>query len=108
MKIRIFSSRPIMHKLNFFLFSDCYTRMKRGYKHYAYRDYKSVPSVEKCSEECFKSAYCKTFSYRLVGFKAISSQYKSSWGMRFFNPWLLTRTEQFGDQLRGMKRYGLS
>ena len=43
---------------------DCFVRMKRGYKHYAYRDNKDVDSVEECADECFRSVYCKTFSFR--------------------------------------------
>ena len=44
--------------------ADCFVRMKRGFKHYAYRDNKEVDSVEECADECFRSAYCKTFSFR--------------------------------------------
>ena len=47
-----------------FPIADCFVRMKRGFKHYAYRDNKEVDSVEECADECFRSAYCKTFSFR--------------------------------------------
>ena len=47
-----------------YLIADCFVRMKRGFKHYAYRDNKEVDSVEECADECFRSAYCKTFSFR--------------------------------------------
>ncbi|TRY68387.1 hypothetical protein TCAL_01423 [Tigriopus californicus] len=43
---------------------DCYTRIRTAYKHYTYRDYKTVTSVAQCGLACRQTTYCSTFSYR--------------------------------------------
>ena len=44
--------------------ADCYRRMKTGYKHYTYRDYKVADSISECAYECERTSYCRSFSFR--------------------------------------------
>eukprot|EP00095_Tigriopus_kingsejongensis_P011025 maker-scaffold109_size355148-snap-gene-0.17 protein:Tk11025 transcript:maker-scaffold109_size355148-snap-gene-0.17-mRNA-1 annotation:"hypothetical protein DAPPUDRAFT_257231" len=43
---------------------ECYARIRTAYKHYTYRDYKTVSSVNQCALECRRTSYCATYSYR--------------------------------------------
>ena len=51
---------------HFFFFTDCYNRIRTGYKHYTYRDYKNVRSPLACADQCRITSYCTTFSFRSV------------------------------------------
>ncbi|XP_071742711.1 uncharacterized protein [Lepeophtheirus salmonis] len=44
--------------------SRCYKGIKNAFKHYAYRDYASVASLNQCYIRCRDSGFCKTFSFR--------------------------------------------
>ena len=47
-----------------FSFSECYESFKSSTKHYTYRDYKTSTSVEGCAEECRRTSWCNSISYR--------------------------------------------
>jgi len=44
--------------------SKCYESFKSSTKHYTYRDYKTSTSVEGCAEECKRTSWCNSISYR--------------------------------------------
>jgi len=44
--------------------SKCYKLFKSSTKHYTYRDYKTSTSVEGCAEECRRTSWCNSISYR--------------------------------------------
>ena len=56
----------------------CYTKERSGYKHFPSfpRDILSVSTVSECSNQCRRSAYCYSFSYRYfsLGSSAESSR----------------------------------
>ena len=44
--------------------SECYDAFKSKYKHYTYRDYKTSSSEGECAEECKRTSWCNSISYR--------------------------------------------
>ena len=48
----------------FLLCSGCESISKSEYKHYIYRDYKTVTSVQDCALSCRLTTWCQSISYR--------------------------------------------
>ena len=48
----------------FLFLIECYESFKESYKHYTYRDYKTSSSVAGCADECKRTSWCNSISYR--------------------------------------------
>lgn len=58
--------------------ADCYRRERVGFKHFftSIRETLTVEGVAGCSEECIKSSYCVSFSYRSAAIVPLNFLFK--------------------------------